>query len=322
LFGKARTWGAFWLLSLIWGASFLFIKIGLEDLQPFTLVAIRVGIGATALWAIIALTRRRLPHDLRTLLGLAFMGTFNTAIPFTLITWGEKFIDSGVAGILNATVPLFSLVIAHLALADERITRPRLAGLVLGFAGVVLIFSDDLLAGLAQAHDRGLVAAFGSVQGQIAVVAAAVCYAATAVFVRRSLRHVEPVALAGGAQAVAFALAATGAFLLEAPLSSQISGRTLFAMSWLGLLGTCLAYILYFFIIGEWGATRATLVTYVLPVFAFILGAIVLDEKLTWRLLGGALLIFGGIALVNRRTAQLGAPPLKPALETTPCEVD
>jgi drug/metabolite transporter (DMT)-like permease len=292
----------------------------LEDLDPFTLVAIRTGIGATGLWTIIALTKRRFPLDTRTLLGFLILGAFNTAIPFVLITWGEQFIASGVAGVLNATVPLFTLVIAHFALSDERINRLRLVGLVVGFTGVVVIFSNDLLAGLAQMREgAALGQAFGNVQGQLAVVAASICYAAAITFARRNMHHVEPLVVSGGSQIVAFTLVAISALLFENPLASQISGRSWFAVGWLGLLGTCLAYILYYFIITQMGATRASLVTYLLPIVAFTLGAIVLDEAVTWQLFVGGLLIIGGIALVNRQTAQpeADAPRAEPALEAT-----
>jgi drug/metabolite transporter (DMT)-like permease len=315
---KARAWGAFVLLSAIWGTSFLFIKLALDDLDPFTLVAIRTGIGVTGLWTIIALTRRRLPRDPRTLLGLLFVGITDSAVPFTLITWGEQSIASGVAGILSATTPLFTLIIAHFALAHERVTPLRLAGLGLGFAGVVLTFGDDLLAALAQMRQgAGLSVAFGSVQGQLAVVAAAACYAIAAVFVRRNMRHLEPLVLAGGSQSASFLLVATSAFLWETPLASQVGARTWFAVGWLGLLGTCVGYILFYFILGQWGATRASLVTYVLPAIAFALGVVVLDEAATWLLFAGGLLIIAGIAIINSKIAQPDTAQAQPALEAT-----
>lgn len=313
---KARVWGAFLLLGTVWGSSFLFIKIGLEDLEPFTLVMLRVGIGTLGLWTIIALKQQSVSLDRRTLAFLAFVGMFNTAIPFVLITWGEKFIASGVAGVLNGTTPLFALIVAHFALADERITRLRLLGLAIGFTGVLIIFSDELLAGLAQLRSGvGLGTAFGNVQGQLAVVLASVSYAITIVVTRRYLRHIAPLVLAGSAQVVAVVAVTISAFLFENPLATQISGQTWFAVGWLGLLGTCLAYILYFFIIREMGATRASLVTYMLPVNAFILGAIVLDEVITWQLFVGGALIIGGIAIVNRQSAQAAPAQSQPALE-------
>jgi drug/metabolite transporter (DMT)-like permease len=233
-------------------------------------------------------------------MGLILLGAFNPGIPFLLITWGQQFIDSSVAGILNATVPLFTMVIAHFALRDEPITRRRVLGLMVGFVGVILIFSDEFPGG--RFGSLGLFDDPGRFKGQLAVLLAATCYAATAVLVRRTMRHVAPLVIAAGTQSVAFAFVSVSAFLLEAPMAlvPRISSESWFALGWLGLLVTCLGGIVHFAIIHEWGATRATLVTYVIPVVAFGLGATVLGEDLSWRQLAGALLILGGIALVNR----------------------
>lgn len=309
---KPKVWGAFLLLALVWGSSFLFIKIALDDLAPFTLVAMRVTIGSVGLWAVIGLTRTSLPKDISTLLGLGIVGIFNTAIPFVLITWGEQFIDSGLASILNGTVPLFSLVVAHFALSDERITWLRLAGLIVGFLGLLLIFSEDLLASLAQAGQGNSI---GSVRGQLAVVVAAICYAFAGVYNRRKLRHVQPLVIAGGSQLVAMVAVGISAFLLEAPLASQLSGRTWFAIVWLGLLGVALAFTLYYYIISQWGATRAALTTYAMPIVAVILGALVLGEVLKWQVAVGGTFILSGIALVNRRPAQPSVATANPATE-------
>lgn len=312
-----KVWGAFLLLGSVWGSSFMFIKIGLESLDPFTLVALRVSIGALGLWTIIALTQGKLPRDRRTIVNLIIVGAVNTAIPFVLITWGEKFIASSVAGILNATTPLYTIIIAHFALSDERITWLRFAGLVVGFAGVVLIFSQDLLGGLAEVRAGASVGvAFGNVQGQLAVVVAAICYALATTYTRRHLRHVQPLVVAGGTQVVASTMVAVSAVIFESPFANPISGRSWFAVGWLGLLGSCLAYILFYFIIREWGATRASLVTYILPVVAFVLGALVLDEVITWQVFVGGLLIIAGIAIVNRR-ARVAETAGKPVPQAT-----
>ena len=270
---KATVWGAFWLVGGVWGSSFLFIKIALEDLQPFTLVALRLGISTLGLGLILVLTRTSLPREPKIVMGLVLLGAFNPGIPFLLITWGQQFIDSSVAGILNATVPLFTMVIAHFALQDEPITRFRVFGLLVGFGGVILIFSDELPGGAL--GTLGLFDDPGRLKGQLAVLLAATCYAATAVLVRRTMRHVAPLVLAAGTQTVAFAFVSVSAFLLESPMAlvPRISSESWFALGWLGLLVTCLGGIVHFAIIHEWGATRATLVTYVIPVVAFGLGA-------------------------------------------------
>jgi drug/metabolite transporter (DMT)-like permease len=138
---KARDWLAFWTLGLIWGSSFLWIKIAVQDVGPFVLVGWRLLIGVLALGVVVLLRRPALPRDRRVLGMLALLGLTNTALPFVLISWGEQTIDSAVASILNGTVPLFAMVIAHRSMADERITASRLTGLLTGFAGVVILMA-------------------------------------------------------------------------------------------------------------------------------------------------------------------------------------
>ncbi len=295
---KLKTWAAFLAVSTIWGASYLFIKIAGEDLTPFTLVSWRLGLASIGLWIILLLTRTPPPRDLPTLGRLFVLGMLNMTVPFTLITWGETTIDSSMASVLNATTPLFSLIIAHFALAEERITWLRLAGLVTGFAGVVVIFSENLGAAVLGGGNWPVL------RGQLAVVLASLSYAGAAVFVRRQLRHVPALLLAAIPISMAFVTTLLLAFSFETPVpqSLAIDGRALFSIACLGLLGTCLAHILYFYVMQIWGATRTTLVTYLIPALGVVLGAVVLYEPIGWRLLVGLVLIVGGIALVNRRS--------------------
>src|SRR3989442_15678622 len=165
-----KEWGAFWLLGTIWGSSFLWIKIAVADIGPAMLGAIRLAIGALGLLGVMWLGRLPFPRTRAYLPAYLFMAVFNTAIPFVLIPWGETRIDSALAAILNATVPLFTIVIAHFWLSDERITSARLGGLLVGFAGVVLLMSRDLGAG-AIAH---------GIWGQVAVLAASTSSAVAA----------------------------------------------------------------------------------------------------------------------------------------------
>jgi drug/metabolite transporter (DMT)-like permease len=297
-----KTWGIFIALSAIWGSSYLFIKIAGHDLQPFTLVAVRLGLGALGLWGLMAVMRLSPPRDLPTLLKTALLGLLNTTLPFVLIAWAERSIDSGMAAVLNASVPLFALVIAHFALHDERITWLRFAGLAAGFVGVAVTFSENL-------GGNETMAALG---GQIATVLAAVCYAGATVFARRSLSHLHPTVAATMQVTTAFIFTLIGALAVEMPLSLTMSADTVFSIVWLGLLGTCLAYYLYFMLIARWGATRTTLVTYVLPVVSVVLGAVVLGERIGWQLVVGFVLIVGGIALVNLRRTPAPAPIAAP----------
>src|SRR5574337_574210 len=171
---KLREWGAFALLGLIWGSSFLWIKIAVQETGPFTLVAFRLLFGLIGLLLVMWQQKQSFPRDRRTLLAFLFMGAFNTAVPFTLISWGETRIDSGLASILNGAVPLFTIIIAHFWLHDEKITLPRILGLIIGFIGVVILVGRDF-------GPQGL---RSSILGQLAVLAAAICYATAITFSR------------------------------------------------------------------------------------------------------------------------------------------
>ena len=286
---KLKEWGAFALLGLIWGSSFLWIKIALEETGPFLLVTLRLLFGLVGLLVVMALQRQAWPRDRRVLLAFAFMGLVNTALPFTLITWGETLIDSSLAAILNGTVPLFSIVIGHFWLQDEKMTLPRLAGLLLGFVGMVVLVSGDLAPGALR----------GNVWGQLAVIAASISYAVAAIFSRKHLRGQPPVLQSTMVLLFASGMMALTTPAVEQPLNLPDTALAWFAIVWLGLLGSCTAYLLFFYLLNAWGSTRTTLVTYVMPVMGLLLGIIFLNEAVDWRLIVGSALIVGGIVVVN-----------------------
>ncbi len=290
---KLKEWAAFTALGLIWGSSFLWIKIAVRgnDTGTFALVAFRLLFGVAGLLAIMALQKQRFPRERRVLLAYLFMGLFNTALPFVLITWGETRIDSSLASILNGTVPLFTIIIAHFWLQDEKITGPRLAGLLVGFAGIVVLVSRDL----------GHTALSSNLWGQAAVLAAAASYATAITFSRRHLRNQSPVVQSTMVLLIADALVWAVAPVAERPLNLPDSGLAWFAIVWLGLLGSCAAYMLFFYLINAWGPTRASLVTYVFPVVGLVLGILFLNEHADWRLLAGSALVVAGILVVNLR---------------------
>jgi drug/metabolite transporter (DMT)-like permease len=289
---KLKEWGAFALLGLVWGSSFLWIKIAVEEIGPFMLVALRLLFGLIGLLGVMWAQRQSFPRERRVLLAFLFMGAFNTAIPFTLISWGETKIDSGLASILNGTVPLFTIVIAHFWLHDEKITLPRIAGLIVGFIGVVVLVSRDI-------GPEGLT---GNIWGQLAVIAASICYATAITFSRRYLRGQSPVVQSTMTLLIADAMMWIATPIFERPLRFPTLPMTWLAIAWLGLLGSCLAYLLFFYLINAWGPTRASLVTYVFPVIGLILGIIFLREVADWRLIVGSILIVGGIVVVNYKT--------------------
>jgi drug/metabolite transporter (DMT)-like permease len=299
-----KYWWMFGALGLIWGSSFLLIKVAVDDFGPLPLVSVRIGLAALVMAGYLRLSGRRWPTTRRENLALLFVGVGNTAIPFTLITWGEQDIDSGLATVLNATVPLFTLVIAHFALADERINPQKVVGLLVGFAGVALLASRDAAS-----------VSVNSTAGQVAVLAASAFYAISAVVIRRYLRRVDPFVIAGGSLMIG-AVAVVLVTLVAAPLPrlGAIGLEAGAAVVVLALFNTVLAYFLFYGLIGVWGATRTTLVTYVLPPVGLTLGAIFLSETVDWKIVVGAALILSGIVSVNfRRRPRLAAPAVQPA---------
>src|SRR5215212_5841684 len=196
-----QAWSGFWLLALIWGSSFLFIRIGVEQLPAFQLVFIRTGIAAVGLIMVVYLRGKRLPTDWRSIGDLIVLGVVNTVLPFALITWGEMHIESGLASVLQGTAALFTLVIAHFTFADERISLRKLAGLLIGFLGVVVLASRSSAENIVQSD------ATMHLLGQLAVIVASLCYALGGTYSRKAMQHrLDPVVVAAGAMIVAAVL--------------------------------------------------------------------------------------------------------------------
>lgn len=289
------NWLMFGALGLIWGSSFLLIKIGVDtsgavNLDPFSFVAGRLAISAAAFAVLLLVTRRVMARKPRDLIKFAVVGLLNSALPFMLITWAETVIDSGLAGVLNATVPLFTLVIAHLALADDKINLFKLLGLISGFFGAVLLATR----GINPSQPN-------PVEGQLAVLVAAVSYALGAVYVRKYMRGIEPTVVAGGSNIFGafFAIIATLLIVNPLPDVAALPSSTIVVVIVIGLLNTFIAYLMYYRLLEAWGASRSTMVTYVTPPVALFLGVLVAEEQLDARLLIGAALIIGGVALAN-----------------------
>jgi drug/metabolite transporter (DMT)-like permease len=283
-------WVVFAALGFAWGSSYLFIKIGVETLSPFTLVAARTAIGAAVLGAVLWISRERLPRTWTAYGHMFVVAVLGIALPFSLITWGEQTIDSGLAAILNGSVPLFAIVLAAIVLTDEPITLNRLVGLLVGFGGVVMITSPSLNVGLG-----------GSVPGELALIGASISYAAAGVYARHTVRDLPPLTSAFLEVGLAFLLVVFLAFGLENPLGTHVEASTILAVSWLGLIGSGLAFLGFFFLLGRWGATRTSTIAYVLPVVGIALGVTVRQETVSLPVLAGMVLIIGGVALANSR---------------------
>ena len=269
---NSKPWLAFGALSLIWGSSFLWIKIAVQEVGPMTLVAFRLLFGLLALLIAARVTRQRLQVSRRDLPSYAIMAVLNTALPFTLISWGETRIDSSTASILNGSMPLFVLVLAHFWLQDERITWMRLAGLLVGFGGV------GLIVGLGA---NGIFE--GNWLGQLAVLGGAMSYALASTYSRRYLRNRQPLAQATMVVLMAEVILWASTLAFERPLRLPQLPISWIAILWLGLLGTGLAYLLYFYLLNAWGSTRSSMVTYTMPVTGVVLGVSFLAEPLDIR---------------------------------------
>lgn len=290
-------WLLFVLLGFFWGSSYLFIKIGVDaGLPPFMLITLRLLIGFLLLASVVAAAREPLPRNPRTYGHLLVMGAVNIAIPFSLITWAELTVDSALAAILTAPVPLFVIIIAAIFLRDERITINRVAGLVVGFVGVAILVGFDPATMEA-----------GDLAGELALLGATLSYACGAVYARRNIQGLRPMIPAVFQVGFALVMTTLLTFAFERPFEVAIQPQAWLAVIWLGLLGSGLAYLVFFRILGRWGATRTSMVAYILPVFGISLGALVLNEPVDARLLLGTGLVIGGVALVNSR---YGSRPL------------
>jgi drug/metabolite transporter (DMT)-like permease len=298
-------WLIFVALGFMWGSSYLFIKLAVDSFGVFTLVALRLLIGAAFLWAVLRVTRTPVPRDRRAYMHLVVMSIINIAIPFGLITWAEQSVDSALAAILNSTVPLMVIVIAPLFLPDEPIRLNGVLGLAIGFIGVVLIVSP------------GLADAAGTVPGQLALLGSSLSYAVGNVYARRNVRGLPPLIPAVFQVTFALLIVGTLALVLERPWeTARPDAEAWFSVVWLGILGSGMAYLAYFRLLSRWGATRTSLVAYLLPVFGIVLGYLVLQEPINLTLIAGTAFVIAGVALVNgpwgRRPLFAPAVPAEP----------
>lgn len=279
-------------LSLLWGGSFLFVGIAVSEVPPFTIVLVRVGLAALALSTFLWLTGRRFPTSRPVLIAFLGMGTLNNVIPFSLIVWGQTEIASGLASILNATTPIFTVLVANWLTVDERLTGAKAAGVALGFFGVVVMIGWDALGGLGE-----------SIVAQLAILGAAVSYAFAGVYGRRFREMgIDPVVTATGQVTASTLLLAPIALATDLPWRLPVpTAQTVAALVALAILSTALAYILFFRILAAAGATTLLLVTFLIPPSAILMGWAVLDEALQASQFAGLALILAGLAAIDGR---------------------
>jgi len=291
---KPKHWLVFVLLGAIWSSSFMWIKIAVQEIGPVTLVAFRVFFGLLFGVVVILVQRVSWPRTFKEWMPLLVLGITNISVPFFLISWGEQSIDSAVASILDATVPLFTILIAHYLLHDDKMTVPKVAGLLIGFAGVIILMSKDIGA------------SFGSILGQLAVIVACVFYAGSAVYARKTTEDTPGIVRSVGPLVSATAAMWLATFLVESPVKIPQLSITWISLLFLGIVGSGLAFIMLYYLIHEIGPTRASMVTYLFPLGGVILGVVFLEEQLSWQLLVGALLIVLSLGVANIQSQKQG----------------
>ncbi len=268
-------------LAAIWGSSFMFIEIALRDLAPSTLILLRMASGAVALAIYVRLAGHSYAALRPYLLPLALLGLVNTAVPFFLIAWGQQYIDSGLAAIFNASAPLFTAIFAIAYDQSQRVTGLRLAGVVLGFGGVLLLVGFEL-----SGSER-------AVAGALAVVLAAACFGIGGLYAGRRFPGLPPSLVALGTLVWGTAYLAP----LGLAQASMLGWEAFVSVLYLGVAATGVAYLLYFGLIAGAGASKAILVTYLVPSLALVYGAVFLDEPVTALALTGLGLVLAGVAL-------------------------
>jgi len=277
-------------LSVLWGGTFFFVEVALRELPPLVIVLGRVGMAAIALNILVVASGRRMPVTALAWRQFMTMGLLNNAIPFSLIFWGQTQITGGLAAILNATTPLFTAVLAHALTRDEKLTPGRLAGVVLGLAGVAVMIGVDALAGLGS-----------FILAQVAVIGAAVSYSFAGIYGRR-FKGTPPLITAAGQVTCSSALMLPIIIMVEQPWTlAPPSWATWSAVVGLALLSTALAYIIFFRILAVAGATNLLLVTLLIPVSAILLGALFLGEQVELQEIAGMALIAAGLAFIDGR---------------------
>ena len=288
----ATGWGLIAILSILWGGAFFLIEVGLRSYSPNILVFMRLALAVPPMWIVMRLMGERLPTDMKSWALLMVVGALNCALPFILFFWGQQYLDSGYASILNATTPIWGVVVAHFMTHDEKATPARIVGVLVGMAGIIVMVGPDAMKGLSN-----------NLLAQIACIVSTLFYSFAAIYGRRlSQTQMTPMVVATGQTAMAALFMLPVVLLFDQPwamamprLDSTLAGITL------ALLSTALAYILYFRLIDRAGASNAQLVAFLMPILAVILGIAFLGERLSGGQIAGAGLIAVGLAILDGR---------------------
>lgn len=289
---NATEWALLVALSILWGGSFFFVGIAVKELPPVTIVTLRVSIAALALLTVCRIMGYRMPRTPQVFRAFFGMGLLNNVIPFCLIVWGQTHIASGVASILNATTPLFTVIVAHMLTSDEKLSINKIAGIVIGFAGVATMIGPAVLTG-----ERS------SLWGQLAILGAAISYSFAGIFGRRfKAIGVPPVVTATGQISASSIILIPLALITDQPWTLAIPSNAAWAAIFgIALLSTALAYLIFFRILSSAGATNLALVTFLIPVSAILLGSLVLGEQLATKHFIGIAMIASGLIAIDGR---------------------
>jgi drug/metabolite transporter (DMT)-like permease len=292
---KARV---VWLiLCCIWGSTWLFIKIGLADLPPITFAGIRFVLASLILTLLVLARRARWPRTRNEWTLIAVVGVLQFALNYGLVFWGEQYISSGLAAVLQSTFPAFGLIIAHFYLPQERLTRGRVAGVLLGMFGVAVIFSDQLS-----------IAGSMALLGSIALVLSALCGSYGNVLVKAYGAKIDPQAMAAGQMIFGFVpLLAIGIATEGNPIHFHWTTMAIVSLLYLVVVGSVIAFALFYWLVRNMHVTNTMLIALVTPVIAVILGLVVLHERLNWRLLAGGACIISGIGMIVLRKRRKSA---------------
>ena len=289
-------WATLLILAVTWGAAFMFIGVAVREVAPLTYVWLRVTIAAAAMWAWVAWRRESagLPPGIWG--AILFLALFNNVVPFILFGWGQTHIASGLASILNATTPIWGVVVAHFFTSDEKISPRKLAGVALGFGGVALMIGPALLGGIGN-----------NLLAQLACVTAALCYAFAGVYARRFRKlGVSPIAVTTGQLSASALVMLPLALIVDQPWTADLpSFHAIAAIVALGVVSSAFGYVLYFRLIDRAGATNALLVTLLVPPVAILMGALFLSEVIGLRDIAGLGLIAFGLAAIDGRLLSL-----------------
>lgn len=305
-----QKWLGFWMLGFIWGSSYLLIHFGVKELSPFQLVFMRTTIAAVGMNITLLLWHKRLPTARRDLLPLLLIGLGNTTVPFALTSWGGKSVATGLASVLQSTEALFTLLIAHFFLKDEQITFEKATGLGVGFIGVIVLTSDP----------QQMQGDFASI---IAVMTAALFYSIFVVYSRRIINQgADPFVISTGSMTAA--AITSGAGMLVTPMLggqsatplAQVEVEALVAVAFLGIINTYIAYMMSYWVLQQLGATRFSMLTYVVLMVGLLLGVLVLHEPITWRLGAGTALVLAGTGVASLASQHQKQPSLCPNCET------